>query len=213
MKTRLQLLRYDIIGLGINLYIPIASTCLCTLVLCLCQTLSSLTVDIVLFLVNFVLAPMSAWYTILIYQPIFDYEGGELFWVFPQSSLMLGIGRAFIFIFLYWIEIAVILCISQFFVRFNKFLPCILKHVPLLSVFYSGLAYLSIVFSKKVGTPITVVYGYILICSFLRQRIPDWLNVLVLVETNYASTIMKTLPLAAFLWLIAQDKLSRYRES
>lgn len=211
MKTRLLLLKYDLKGLGMNLYIPIASTCLCAVMLTLCHARAALTMDVVLFLINYILAPMCAWYILFIYQPVFEYDGGELFWTFPQSSIMVGIGRAFWLMVLYWLEVTLILGGTLFLLQYEGLLWRIIRDVVLLSFFFAGLAYCAMVFSNKVGTSITMVLGYIFLCIFLKRNIPDWFIVFAVEESSFMTTAVKTIPWGSLLWLIAQEKLAHAR--
>lgn len=208
MRTRLFLLKYDLKGLGVNRYIPIASTCLCAVILTLCQVCAALTMDVVLWMVNVILAPMCAWYILFIYQPVFEYDGGELFWTYPKSSIMVGIRRAILLMVLYWMEVALILGGTLFLLHEEGVLWRICHDVMFLSFFYSGLAYCAMAFSKRVGTSITIVLGYIFLCIFLKRHIPEWVNVFAAEDTSLMSVAGKAIPWGSFLWLVAQEKLA-----
>ena len=208
MKVRFLLFRYDIEGLGSNSFVPIGTTVVSLLLVALCYLRDVLTTEVVMVVVNYILSPMSAWYVFFVYQPVFEYDCSELFRGFPRPSLMLGSGKLFQFLFIYLVDVVIlfgtVFCLIG---NLDMFIYVLERVIPL-SYFFSALAYFSMVFFHNVGTSIALLLGYILICTFLKDNLPSWINVLLSANTDFPSTLGIACSLGSLFWLISQEKVA-----
>ena len=211
MKEKLLLSGYNRRGMGIHFYVPFAAVVFCAGIILLFAFRGAITVEFVCFAANYILGPVSAWHVIFLYQPIFEEEGGEFVRSLPGYEKMVSPMRMIPFLAGYWLCVmGMIFCVFEL-IGFQNIEWLMILKICALSFFFSAMAYFAMAVWKNAGTVIGSVVSYVLLCAFLGDKIPFWMNMFMMTDDGNFLLIGAVLAAGMILTLSGRERAERDR--
>lgn len=202
-------------GIGPNVMVPAFSFLLVDGVLIYFSAFDLLTKDLILLMSDWILAPLSGWCVLFVFQPIVEEEGGQLFRSFPLNLKAYGTANVLLLFGLQCVAVGLNTLFLRIAIGADAAWNWIAFRQALLSLFLMSLSFAAMMFTRDVSMSIVVVLAYILCSCFLADYIPIYMNVFQNAQrfSSIADQTIASLPVAVFgSWIllgIAQGRLER----
>lgn len=210
MRGKLHLL-FDFKTMGVNAYVPVV-TCILLFVYGWMKVTS---IHSFIFLGEYILPVMAAWWSIFLFQDVLEEEGSETLFSYPLTRWKLGVARVMFFFSVYSSFLISMLLILEFRRGEELFISLALQY-GIQSFFMAGLGFLTMVLITNAGWALLLPITYTFAQMFSRGEIAPLINIFffnryVLDVSAVIQGSIKTFIMGVVCFVAAQYFLNRFK--